>query len=150
MWDDQIRRVDDLVVVQNQIEIERARRAGIWAGSATSLLDVEQHTKQVVRRERRLPHCGGGQEDRLVTHTDGSRVVEAGKAEGLNVRPQRVERGTEIAFAIAEIAAERDGDRWNRGYSCQRVGSTSPTRSAPAVRRPMTSSRPAAACSKRR
>ena len=70
---------------------------------------------------------------------------------------ERGNRRAQIAFAIAQIAAQRDRDARHvltvltlDLYSCQRSGSTAPTRATPPVRRPSTSSKPAAACSNSR
>jgi hypothetical protein len=49
MWHDQTRLIDDVVAVENQIQIERARRAGKRALTAESLLDIEQRREDLAR-----------------------------------------------------------------------------------------------------
>jgi len=47
---DEISRIDDVVVVQDQIQIERARGTRKRSLAAQSLLDVEQSDEQIVGR----------------------------------------------------------------------------------------------------
>ena len=107
---DEIRRVDDVVVVEDQIQIERSRRTGKRAFATESLLDVEQSDEQIVRRERRLPYCRRVEEGCLLADADGSRVVKTRDAKRLDEWAQRVECGAQIGFAVADVAAERDRD----------------------------------------
>ena len=150
MRHDEIRRFDDVVAVQNQIQVEGPRRTRVGPLAAKSLLDVEQRDEQISRGQASSPPPPPRSESRLFADADRRRVVKARRPQRVDEGAQRFERGAQIAVAIAEIAPECDGDRGNGLYSCQRVGRTAPTRSAPAVRRPMTSSRPEAACSNRR
>ena len=110
MRHDEISRIDDVVVVQDQIQIERTR--GTWKRSlaAQSLLDVEQSDEQIVRRERRLPYCRRVEEGCLLADADGSRVVKTRDAKRLDEWAQRIERGAQIGFAMADVAAKRDRD----------------------------------------
>jgi hypothetical protein len=49
MRHDEIRRIDDVVTVEDQIQIERARRAGKRPLTTESLLDVEQCREDLAR-----------------------------------------------------------------------------------------------------
>jgi len=147
---DETRCIDDFVVVQNQIQIECPRRTRVRAFATEALLDVEQRDENLSRRQRRLPHRRGVQENRLIADADRRRVMKARIPERRNVRPNRVKGRAQVGFAIAKVASKRNRDSGQVFYSCQRVGRTTPTRSAPIVRRPMTSSMPDAACSNRR
>jgi hypothetical protein len=49
MRHDEIRRIDDVVTVEDQIQIERARRAGKRPLTTKSLLDVEQCREDLAR-----------------------------------------------------------------------------------------------------
>jgi hypothetical protein len=49
MRHDEIGRVDDVVAVKNQIQIERARRAGERALATELLLDAEQRPQEFGR-----------------------------------------------------------------------------------------------------
>jgi hypothetical protein len=107
---DEISRIDDVVVVQDQIQIERTRGTRKRSLAAQSLLDVEQSDEQIVGRQRRLPYCGGVEEDGLVAHADGSGVVKTRDAKRLDGWAQRIECGAQIGVAIADVAAKRDRD----------------------------------------
>ena len=110
MRDNEISRIDDVVIVQDQIQIERTRGTRKRSLAAQSLLDVEQSDEQIVGRQRRLP-CGGGvEEDGLVADPDGSGVVKTRDAKRLDEWAQRIERGAQIGFAIADVATKRDRD----------------------------------------
>jgi len=110
MRDNEISRIDDVVVVQDQIQIERTRGTRKRSLAAQSLLDVEQSDEQIVRRERRLPYCRRVEEGWLLADADGSRVVKTRDAKRLDEWAQRVECGAQIGFAVADVAAERDRD----------------------------------------
>jgi hypothetical protein len=90
---DEIRRVDNVVAVEDQIQVECSRRTGKRALAAQFLLDVEQSDEQIVRRKRRLPYCRCVEEDWLLADADGSRVVKTRGAKRLDGWAQRIERG---------------------------------------------------------
>jgi hypothetical protein len=150
MRHDQIRRLDDVIAIEDQIQIKGTWCTWVGALAAKSFLDIEEQREQLSRGERRLPRRDRIQEDRLFADADGRRVVKARRSKRLDVGAQRLDCGAQSGVTISEIAAERDRDPGNGSYSCQRAGRTAPTRVDPAVRRPMTSSRPAPACSNRR
>ena len=110
MRDNEISRIDDVVVVQDQIQIERTRGTRKRSLAAQSLLDVEQSDEQIVGRQRRLPYCGGVEEDGLVADADGSGVVKTRDAKRLDGWVHRIECGAQIGVAIADVAAKRDRD----------------------------------------
>ena len=113
MRHDQICGLDDVAVVENQIQVERACRARIWALPTKLLFDVEQHGEQVVRREGRVPHRSRVEKHRLLTDANRRRLVEAGRANPLDGGLKCVESRAQVALAIAEIAPEGDSDARN-------------------------------------
>ena len=68
---------------------------------------------------------GGVQEARLIADADRRGVKPRGLSKVLEKGAEVVDGKREVRFAIAEIAAERDGGE-RRGYSTQRVPITSP------------------------
>jgi hypothetical protein len=73
---DQIGRVDDVVAVEDQIQIERARRTGKRSLATESLLDVEQCDEEIVCRQRRLPYCYRVEKDWLLADAYRHSVVK--------------------------------------------------------------------------
>ena len=141
MWNEQAGLVDDRVAVQNEVEIERARRTAVWARSPELLFDGKQALQQGVRRQRRRPDDGAVQHRRLDLCANVGSVVEGGNAQAANEVTQRVDGCVQRGPPVSDIAAECDGDVGVAGvYSIHRCGRTAPTRSAWLVRRPSRSS----------
>jgi len=110
MRHDETWRVDHLIVIEDQIQVERTRRAGKRSLAAKFLLDVEQRGQQIARGQRGLPDRRRIEKDRLLTNTHRRCVVKAGCLERLDGGAQRLESRAEVRVAIAEIAAECDRD----------------------------------------
>lgn len=92
MWNLEVGRVDDLIPGQDQIEIQRSRRAGIGPDTAGLLLDRPQAIEDLPHRQIRLPHPDGIQVSRVVFQTrtyrrrvDERRQLEVSKEEGERV-----------------------------------------------------------------
>jgi hypothetical protein len=51
----QARQADELVAVEQQVEVERARAVAFGADAAEALFDVKQGVEQGFRRQRRFP-----------------------------------------------------------------------------------------------
>jgi hypothetical protein len=112
MRDDQSLLLDDAVPIQNQIEIEGAGGAWMRPRAAEAPLDREQRLEQRTRRQRRVPDGGGIEKPRLVADADRIGVVEGGNAEIGDDGLQRLDGAEQVALAVAEVAAERNRDRY--------------------------------------
>lgn len=86
--------VDHVVPVQNQIQIERARRAEVRPRPAEAMLDREQSIQQRTGRERRIRDQRAVQDGRLRILADVRRLVERGDA---NVEEDGLKRGDGVA-----------------------------------------------------
>lgn len=130
MRDVEIRLVDDLIAVQNEIEIERPRRAGVRTRTAETMFDLEEPGEQCPGRKRRAARRGGVQEARLVAHAHRIGVMERRDVQVVDRGGQLRQRLAQVSFPIAQIAAkgDRNGSEETRFrlYSIQRVGSTAP------------------------
>ena len=125
MRDAQSLLFDHPLPIQNQIEVQGARRARGGTFASELALHLEQRLEQFARRQGRLPHRGGVEETRLVAHAYSGGVVKGRDEKIVNRGLQRLDGVEEVALAVAKIAAERDRDRDQR-YSIQRVESTAP------------------------
>ena len=110
MRDVELQLVDDLIAVQNQIEIERPRRAGVRTLTAEMMFDVEEPGEQCAGRKRRAARRSGVQEARLVAHSHRIGVMEGRDAQIVDRGRQCRQRLAQVALPIAQIAAERDGN----------------------------------------
>ena len=143
------RLVDHFVAEDQQVQIERARRARVRALTTALAFDLEQQGQQIAGVERGLSDQHRIQIIRLI------RRVWYALRFGLNEIRQRERRDERCeAFggkedgraAIAEVAAQGDGDAAQvQVYPTQRVGNTTPGVPAPSARRPRRSVRPASA-----
>jgi len=115
MWDNESGLVNRQVAIQDQVEVERAGRARIGPLAAEVPFDVEQRTEQIARGEGRCSDDGGVQKARLGTDADGLSVVERRHAQVGDVLAEGGDGVAEDPFAVALIAAERDGDRDRHG-----------------------------------
>ena len=117
--DPHLRIIHYIVARENQIEIEHARRARIWARAAGGALDRHQVGQQLARR------CIGQPTPTALRYGGScSRPGRPGASQfrGESVKSERDAadvggRRNDGAVSIAEIAAER-----NRDYSTHRVG----------------------------
>src|SRR5262245_35359660 len=103
--------VDDLATVEDQIEVERARRVPVGTLPPEALLDREESVQQGARRQRRGADDGRVQVPGLWRGSADRRSVVKGR--GPNAAEERAELSDgarERRCAVAEIAAEGDGD----------------------------------------
>src|SRR5207344_575256 len=96
--------------VQNQIEVERARRARVRTLAAEMLFGGEKPGEDRMGRECRAARRGRVEEARLTPDTDGSGVMERRGTQVVDPGGQPLQRLAKNPFPIAEVAAERDGD----------------------------------------
>jgi hypothetical protein len=118
---DQPGLVDLALAVEQEIEVERARRIAHRAAFAPlAALDREQLVEQIARREVG-PHARHRIEiGPLLPRTDRVGLVHARRHHFAHAaqRAQRGERRAQMALAIAEVGSERDvGDR----FGCARI-----------------------------
>ena len=114
-----------LVAVQNQIEIERSGRAGAGAHPAVLPFDFQQPIQYLPRRQAGVADHHAVQVARLRADADRRGIERRGLAEVREKGGQLADGECQVGLAVAEIAAERDGDR-GRDYSTQRVPMTAP------------------------
>jgi len=100
----EVRFLDDLIPVQNQIEIERPRRARMRPRTAVLTLDIEEAGEEVTSRQRGAARCGGVQELGLITHANRISNVECRDTQAPDRGRQIRQRDAKIAFSIAQIA----------------------------------------------
>src|SRR5581483_9497130 len=143
------RIVDDGVAVEDEIQIERAGGPRKRPLAPARSLDREQRLEQSFWREGRAADELAVQKIGLIArygHRPG--LHEPRQADAVEQPAQAAGRVLEMRLAVAEIAAERDGDG---RYSIHREGRTSPRAgSITSARRPSRSVRPASACLKKR
>ena len=110
------RAVDYLFVVEQQVEVERARRVVIIAPPSELAFDGEQRAEQIVRRECRCELGDGVDEVGLVGNADRRRAVERRGAQQLRLRQRGEgrESGADLGGRIGEVGAERDVGKGHR------------------------------------
>ena len=109
--------VDDVVAVENQIEIERARRHRVGPHPAPLFFDLQQAVQQIARRQLRQSRR------RRRSDTDRARRRRPTGSVSMNGRTlmsarsivQRIDGVFEMRAPIAEIAAQCDGAHAGRG-----------------------------------
>ena len=67
---------DDQVSVENQIEVEGTRSAGIWPFTPEAALHIKQHPEQVARCEGCVSDRSRIEKSRLISHANGRRVMK--------------------------------------------------------------------------
>jgi len=113
----------DGITVENQIEVERTSGPGMRALAAVLAFDVEHSREQRACRQGCVSDGDGVQKARLLPHADGVGLVECGHANAGEPSAEGRDGVAHVAFPVAQVTAERDGD-WN--YSIHRVGRTAP------------------------
>ena len=125
MRHDEPRLVDTSIPVEDQIQIERPRGAsGTGALAPEVPLDREQTARAGDARRPWSPDDGAVQETGGCGPTPTAAVsCNDETRRSLNERGERLDRRREaIAFAIAEVAAQRERDGHPRpGCSCRRL-----------------------------
>lgn len=110
MRDHQSRIVQLRLAVQDQVEVERAGRAGEWPLPAPGALDRQQAVEHLTGWKIGVTDGGAVQKPGLIADTnrrgvDPGRVREVGE-EFAETRDGEGEGG----IAVAQVAAKRDGD----------------------------------------
>src|SRR5258708_457005 len=103
--DDEPGLVDHAIAVEQQIEIERARRAGKFAPAAETPLGGEQRLQQSPRSEPGLD-CGNRVDKvRLCADADGRAAVKGGRGEEARAGQlgERREGAAYLGFPVADI-----------------------------------------------
>ncbi len=116
---------DPFTAVKNQIQIQRSWGAWHRAISAVFSLDVQERVEQRPGAEGRLTHHDSVQKARLIAHAYWRGLDPRGVTEIGENRCQPADAERQVAFAIAQIAPQRDRNRGRR-YSTQRVPITIP------------------------
>lgn len=98
------------VAVENQVEIESPRGAGVRTFATEALLDREERGQQIPRNHGCTADGSGVQKAWLITDTNGIGFVKPGETQIADVRSQRHGRVAQQPLPIAQIAAERDRD----------------------------------------
>src|SRR5688572_2963418 len=105
MRDEQPGLVHHGVPVQDEIEIQRARRAAVGARAAEVLFDGEELLEQGMRVERRDAGDRGVQHRRLHLVANVGSVEEGGRSQGIDNRLQPCRRRLQRSAAVADVAA---------------------------------------------
>ena len=111
MRDDESRHLNHVPTIQNQVEIERPRRADVRTLAAETPLDGPESGKHRGRGERRLANGGRIEEERL-RRFDANRFgfVEGRNAEVGDSRREPPDCAAKLVLPVAEVAAEGDRD----------------------------------------
>src|SRR5690349_13170158 len=107
----QTRLADDLLPVQEEVEIDRARPVPRTGARAPELaLDVEQHGEQVLRAERGVNRRDTVQKRRLVAIAPGLRLAQPRDGHELHTGPldEQLERAGDRRLAVAQIRPDAD------------------------------------------
>ena len=109
----QIVGVNHLVAGQNQIEVERARRAGVRARASRLLFDGAEGIEDVARGEVGLPHSDGVQEWRIVLEPGADRrgFDDWRKPEVVQDVRERISSRVDVPLPRSQVRPERDHDR---------------------------------------
>src|SRR3954468_986860 len=120
VWNDERRRfIDHFVAIENQVEIDRSRGAGMRPRTSELLLDVEHLRQQFARGKRGRSGSRGIDHTPLrPRHVDGLGLEEARDTNVGNERREARDRVLQVLLAIADVTAEgnRDGSHvsWSR------------------------------------
>jgi hypothetical protein len=100
---------DDLVLVKEKIEIERARSPAFRANPSERTFDPQEQIEEIPGGKVRVERDGGVEEIRLVRLADRERFDEAARAEDHDAPVAKaLERRAQVRFAIAEVRAKPD------------------------------------------
>ena len=109
--DRQPRLVDDDVVYQEEVEVDRPRAVPRPEARATELpLHLEERSERVAWRELRLDLDGAVEEGRLVEVADGIGLAERGDGDDLDPRlaPEQLDGAGQRRGAVTEVRPEAD------------------------------------------
>jgi hypothetical protein len=111
MRNDETRHFHDLVAQQDEIEIERARRAGKRTLTATLGLYRQQRIEKRERTEIRRPDRCRVQKPRLVAnHINWIGLERRRKPWVIKERRDPIARKREVCVAVTEIRPDANGD----------------------------------------
>src|SRR5262245_54528750 len=103
-------RLDD-IVIEDEIEIERARRTRRRPRAPALALQIEKSLHQLVRREIGLPHYNRIQIRRLrLGDIDGLGFENRGDPQVGQKLGKSLDGPRDVAATIAEVGAEGDGN----------------------------------------
>ena len=108
--DDEVAFIHDDVAVQDQVEIESARRTRVRALTTELSFDIKESVEKVAGRQRCVAGRGGVQKSRLIADTNGIGLAKSGYAELLQMWLEGGDRFTQQALAVTQVAAESDCD----------------------------------------
>jgi hypothetical protein len=108
VWHHEVTFIHDEVAVQDQVEIESARRTRVRALTAELSFDINQGVEEVAGRQRRVAGGGGVQKPRLIADTNGIGFVKSGYADLLEILPEGGESFPQQTLAVTQVAAESD------------------------------------------
>src|SRR5262245_61681054 len=81
VWHHEVAFIHDGVAVQDQIEIDSARRTRVRALAAELSFDINEGVEEVAGRQSCIAGGGGIQKSWLIAHTNGIGFVKGGYAE---------------------------------------------------------------------
>ena len=96
--------------MEQEVEVEGTGAPALAALAAGPALEEFQYRQQGFWSEVGTADNGAVEIERLAYSPDGLRFVQAADTEVRQSLGQGADRGGEPRFAIAEVAAERDGD----------------------------------------
>ena len=110
MRDVKVRLFNNLVPVQNQIKIESPGRADMRPRTTVLTLDRKEPGEKVPSRQRRMACCGSVDEFGLIAHADRIGDEKRRDSQPLDRGRQIRQRDAQVAFSIAQVAAQRKRD----------------------------------------
>jgi len=110
VWHHEVALIHDEVAVQDEVEIESARRTPVGALTAELSFDIKEGVEEVAGRQRCVADGSGIQKSRLIADTNGIGFVKSGYAELLQVLPEGGDRVTQQKLTVTQVAAESDCD----------------------------------------
>ena len=104
------RRVDALRIVEQQVEVEGARRVAVIAAAPETCFQRLQHVEQGFRGEGGFNSADGVDEIRLAFDADRCRAVKRRAAQQAHLRQfiQCEQRGAELRLRLVQIGTEGD------------------------------------------
>ena len=106
----EVRRFNNLIPIQNQVEIESPWRAGMRSRTTVLMLDREEPGEKIPSRQRRVACCSCVEELGLIAHTDRIGDEKRRDPQPADRGRQLRQRDAQVAFPIAQVAAQRKPD----------------------------------------
>jgi hypothetical protein len=114
MWHHEVVLIHDEAAVQDQVEIESARRTRVRSFAAELSFDIHEGLEKVAGRQGRIARRDGIQKSRLIADANGIGFAKRGYAEFLQVLPEGGDRFAQQTLAVPEIATQSYRDRHHR------------------------------------